>query len=63
VDAGFFVERGIPAVMFGAGDPALWHTDDEAVAVPDVVACARALAHATFRHLASDAALTQDRPS
>ena len=63
VDAGFFVERGIPAVMFGAGDPRLWHTDDEVVAVPDVVTCARVLAHATFRHLASDAALSQDRRS
>ena len=63
VDAGFFVERGIPAVMFGAGDPRLWHTDDEVVAVSDVVTCARVLAHATFRHLASDAGLSQDRPS
>jgi acetylornithine deacetylase/succinyl-diaminopimelate desuccinylase-like protein len=63
VDAGFFVERGIPAVMFGAGDPRLWHTDDEVVAVADVVTCARALAHATFRHLASETTLTHDRPS
>ena len=51
VDAGFFVERGIPAVMFGAGDPTLWHTDDEMVRVADVVTCARALAHAVLRHL------------
>jgi len=63
VDAGFFVERGIPAVMFGAGDPRLWHTDDEVVAVPDVITCARVLAHATFRHLASPTAVAQDRPS
>jgi len=51
VDAGFFVERGIPAVMFGAGDPALWHTDEEMVPVADVVTCARALAHAILQHL------------
>lgn len=57
VDAGFFVERGIPAVMFGAGDPKLWHTDEELVSVADVVTCARALAHATVRHL------THPRPS
>jgi acetylornithine deacetylase/succinyl-diaminopimelate desuccinylase-like protein len=63
VDAGFFVERGIPAVMFGAGDPRFWHTDDEVVAVPDVITCARALTHATFRHLASRDDVAQDRPS
>ena len=57
VDAGFFVERGIPAVMFGAGDPKLWHTDEELVSVADVLTCARALAHATVRHL------THSRPS
>jgi acetylornithine deacetylase/succinyl-diaminopimelate desuccinylase-like protein len=53
VDAGFFIARGIPAVMFGAGDPKLWHTDDERVPVEDLVACARALAHALLRHLAT----------
>jgi len=53
VDAGFFIARGIPAVMFGAGDPKLWHTDDEVVPVADVVVCARALAHAALRHLAA----------
>ena len=58
-----YMQHGIPAVMFGAGDPRLWHTDDEVVAVPDVVTCARVLAHATFRHLASEAGLSQDRPS
>lgn len=63
VDAGFFVERGIPAVMFGAGDPKLWHTNEEAVRVADVVTCARVLAHAAVRHLAFDAARTHDRPS
>jgi acetylornithine deacetylase len=53
VDAGFFIARGIPAVMFGAGDPKLWHTDDERVPVADVVACARALTHALCAHLAA----------
>src|SRR5262245_42011845 len=53
VDAGFFVDRGIPAVMFGAGDPTLWHTDEEMVPVADVITCARALAHATVQHLAA----------
>ena len=52
VDAGFFIARGIPAVMFGAGDPKLWHTDDEVVPVADVAACARALTHALLAHLA-----------
>ncbi len=61
VDAGFFVERGIPAVMFGAGDPRLWHTDEEVVRVADVVTCARALAHAALRHLAVDAAVSGAR--
>lgn len=63
VDAGFFIERGIPAVMFGAGDPKLWHTDDEVVPVADVVVCARALARAALRHLAFPPALTHHRPS
>jgi acetylornithine deacetylase/succinyl-diaminopimelate desuccinylase-like protein len=63
VDAGFFVERGIPAVMFGAGDPALWHTDEEVVRVADVVTCARALAHALLRHLAFGAAADHHRAS
>ena len=63
VDAGFFIERGIPAVMFGAGDPKLWHTDEEVVPVADLVVCARALAHATLRHLAFDPAPTHHRPS
>jgi acetylornithine deacetylase/succinyl-diaminopimelate desuccinylase-like protein len=52
-DAGFFVEHGIPAVMFGAGDPKLWHTDEEVVRVADLVTCARALAYTAVRHLAS----------
>lgn len=63
VDAGFFVERGIPAVMFGAGDPKLWHTDEEVVRVADLVTCARALGYAALRHLAFDAAATDHRPS
>lgn len=63
IDAGFFIERGIPAVMFGAGDPKLWHTDDEVVPVADLVACARALAHAVLRHLAFRPAPTHHRPS
>lgn len=61
VDAGFFVERGIPAVMFGAGDPNLWHTDEEVVRVADLVTCARALAYAALRHLAFDASATHHR--
>lgn len=63
VDAGFFIARGIPAVMFGAGDPKLWHTDEEIVPVADLVTCAHALAHAALHHLAFDAALTHHRPS
>jgi acetylornithine deacetylase/succinyl-diaminopimelate desuccinylase-like protein len=59
VDAGFFIARGVPAVMFGAGDPKLWHTNEEVVSVADLIVCARALAHAVLRHLALDAALTQ----
>ncbi|MGH7676356.1 MAG: hypothetical protein ACREMV_13880, partial [Gemmatimonadales bacterium] len=34
-------------------DPKLWHTDEERVPVADLVACARALAHAVLRHLAA----------
>jgi hypothetical protein len=40
--------------MFGAGDPQLWHTDEEVVPVADVVVCARALTHAVLRHLGLD---------
>jgi hypothetical protein len=47
--------------MFGAGDPKLWHTDEELVSVADVVTCARALAHASLRHLAIDATSAQPR--
>jgi len=61
VDAGFFVDRGIPAVMFGAGDPKLWHTDDEVVRLADLVTCARVLTYAALRHLASDAVATDHR--
>jgi hypothetical protein len=53
VDAGFFVEHRIRAVMFGAGDPKLWHTDEEVVRVADLVTSARALAYTAVRHLAS----------
>jgi acetylornithine deacetylase/succinyl-diaminopimelate desuccinylase-like protein len=54
VDTGFFIARGIPAVMFRAGDPTLWQTDEERMVVADLVACAQALAPALLRHLAHE---------
>lgn len=44
VDACFLNQSGIPAVCFGPGSIAQAHTDDEWVSVPEVLACARALA-------------------
>ncbi|MDQ3858823.1 MAG: ArgE/DapE family deacylase [Actinomycetota bacterium] len=40
---------GTPCVCFGPGDLAAAHTIDESVAVPEVVACAQALALAAMR--------------
>ena len=41
IDAGFFNHERIPAVMFGPGAPAMFHTDEESVALEDVTAAAR----------------------
>ncbi len=48
IDTGFFNHHGIPAVMFGPGEQAMWHTDDEAVAIDDVARCASAYASAAL---------------
>jgi succinyl-diaminopimelate desuccinylase len=37
----FVVDRGIPAVNFGAGDYTVCHQPDEFVLIPDLVNCAR----------------------
>jgi acetylornithine deacetylase len=36
IDAGYFNHEGMPAVMLGPGDPEMFHTDDEGVAIDDV---------------------------
>jgi acetylornithine deacetylase/succinyl-diaminopimelate desuccinylase-like protein len=51
IDAGFLNHRGVSAVMFGPGEQELWHTDDESVAVEDIVLCARVMATAAFEGL------------
>lgn len=43
VDACFLNQRGIPAVCFGPGSIAQAHTDDEWVAVSEILTCARVL--------------------
>ncbi len=52
IDAGFFNERGIPAVMLGPGEQSQWHTDDESVALADVSLVASVYASAALRALA-----------
>ena len=51
IDAGFFNQEGIPAVMLGPGDPEMFHTSDERVALDDVSFAARLYAITTHRHL------------
>ncbi len=52
IDAGYFNQHGIPAVMLGPGEQELWHTDDESVAVDEVRLCAAAYATAALNELA-----------
>jgi acetylornithine deacetylase/succinyl-diaminopimelate desuccinylase-like protein len=51
IDAGFFNQQGIPAVMLGPGAPEMFHTDDESVALADVAFAARLYAAAAGRYL------------
>jgi len=41
LDAGYLTHRGAEAVMWGPGHPSQFHTDDERVPVPDLLAMAR----------------------
>ncbi|HEV7268133.1 MAG TPA: M20/M25/M40 family metallo-hydrolase [Falsiroseomonas sp.] len=42
LDAGYLAHRGIAGVMWGPGDPDMFHTDEESVRVSDLVTAARA---------------------
>lgn len=42
LDAGYLAHLGIAAVMWGPGDPDMFHTDEERVRVADLVTAARA---------------------
>lgn len=42
LDAGYLEHRGIAGVMWGPGDPDMFHTDEERVPVADLIAAARA---------------------
>lgn len=53
IDAGFFNARGIPAVMLGPGEQAMWHTDEESVSLRDVASCSAAYAAVALRQLAN----------
>ena len=49
IDAGLFNASGIPAVMLGAGDQAMWHTNNESVVLSDVSDLARLYAALALR--------------
>ncbi|WP_372618829.1 M20 family metallopeptidase [Falsiroseomonas sp.] len=42
LDAGYLAHLGIAGVMWGPGDPDMFHTDEERVRVPDLINAARA---------------------
>jgi acetylornithine deacetylase len=42
LDAGYLAHRGIAGVMWGPGDPDMFHTDEERVRVADLITAARA---------------------
>ena len=50
IDAGLFSSRAIPAVMLGAGEQEMWHTDEESVAL-DAVALSAEIYTAAAREL------------
>ena len=37
LDAGLFHVQGLEAAMWGPGDQALWHTENESIGVDDIV--------------------------
>jgi acetylornithine deacetylase/succinyl-diaminopimelate desuccinylase-like protein len=41
LDAGYLMKNGVPAVMWGPGDPAQFHTSNESVAVDELIAAAK----------------------
>lgn len=49
LDLGYLEQHGIQAVKWGVGDPLQFHTDDERVAVEDVVLMAKRY-YAAYRH-------------
>lgn len=49
LDLGYLQHHGVQAVKWGSGDPAQFHTDNEQVAVADVLLMARRY-YATYRH-------------
>jgi acetylornithine deacetylase/succinyl-diaminopimelate desuccinylase len=51
IDAGYFNQQSIPAVMLGPGAPEMFHTDDESVALADVAFAAGLYAAAAGKHL------------
>jgi acetylornithine deacetylase len=51
IDAGYFNQQAIPAVMLGPGAPEMFHTDDESVALAEVAFAARLYAAAARKHL------------
>ncbi len=48
IDAGVFTRNGIPAVMLGPGDQAMWHSDEESVSLQDIALCADVYARTAF---------------
>lgn len=42
LDAGYFIKLGMPTIMWGPGDPALAHTDEERVRLEDAATAAQA---------------------
>jgi len=54
IDAGYLNKNHIPAVMFGPGQMNFWHTDNEVLAVDDLIDGAYIYTYLAMSHLSGD---------